>query len=359
MSLMKILYLYAELMGYVLAPIRELSERYGVELHVFHWDTKKITPFQHQNVQNVTLYGRSVYSTAMIKKLARCIDPDLVVVSGWIDSGYLRVARLLRKEGIPVVAGFDAQWHGSLRQYTASFLSFLLKHCFSHAWVSGPYQFEFARRLGFKKSEIIFNLYSSDLQLFNDAYNQYKHTKKIGYPHRFLFVGRFERIKAVDLLVDAWNRLEGQRKDWELHFIGNGSLKSYLRSQPDVTVRDFIQPEMLREEILRSGCFLLPSRIEPWGVVIHEFSAAGLPIICSDVCGAAPVFVIPGLNGFLFKSENVASLCDKILNIINLDDQMLLKMSEESHLAGQRITPQMSAASLLSVAGIVTVIDEK
>lgn len=356
---MKILYLYAEVMGYTLTTIRELNERYGAELHVVHWDTKKLTPFQHQHTKNATFYGRSAYSTAMIKELTRRIDPDLVVVSGWMDRGYLQVARLLRKKGIPVVTGFDDQWHGSLQQYAASFLSFLLKRYFSHAWVSGPYQYEYARRLGFKKQEIIFNLYSADIELFNKAFYQAKISKQNNYPHRFLFVGRFEKIKGLDLILAAWRELLGQKKDWELHFIGNGSLKSYLQSQPDITVRDFMQPEMLGEEILDAGCFLLPSRGEPWGVVIHEFTAAGLPVICSDVCGAAPVFVIPGLNGFLFESENVASLREKILKIINLDDQTLLKMSEESHRAGQRITPEMSAASFLSILDNVKVEDNK
>jgi glycosyltransferase involved in cell wall biosynthesis len=337
-------------MGYVLATIRELSERYGAEIHVVHWDTKKLTPFQHQQIKNTTFYGRSGYSTSMIKDLVCSITPDLVVVSGWMDKGYLQVARLVRKKGIPVVAGFDDQWYGSFRQHVASFLGFFLKRYFTHAWVAGPYQFEFARRLGFKKNDIVFNLYSADLQLFNDAYKQYKNAKQKKYPHRFLFVGRLEKIKAVDLLVKSWNQLEGQRKDWELHFIGNGSLANYVQGQTAVTVRDFMQPESLKDEILGAGCFILPSRGEPWGLVLHEFAAAGLPIICSDICGSAAVFLNHGLNGFRFESGNIQSLSEQMLKIISADDHKLREMSEHSHRLGQQITPVLSAASLISIA---------
>ncbi|NOG82950.1 MAG: glycosyltransferase family 4 protein [Planctomycetes bacterium] len=332
-----------------MATIREFSLNYGAEVHVVHWDTKKLTPFQHQPVNKVSFYGRSLHSIAKIRELAVQVNPDLVVVSGWQDKGYLQVARMLKKKGVPAVTGFDDQWFGTFRQRGASSLKFYLKLYFSHAWVSGPYQFEYARRLGFKKSEIVFDLYSADLSIYNDVYNESIDTKKKRYPHRFLFVGRFERIKAVELLVKAWHKLNDKRKDWELQFIGNGSLKSFLQTQTGIMVHDFMQPDRLKDEITAAGCFILPSRSEPWGVVIHEFTAAGLPIICSDVCGAAPVFLVHGLNGYRFESENIDSLVEQMLKIINCDDQKLVEMSDVSHQLGQKITPSLSAANLLSI----------
>lgn len=150
-------------------------------------------------------------------------------------------------------------------------------------------------------------------------------------------------------MIQAWENLKDERKDWELCFIGNGSLKSYLIEQHDVIVKDFMQPENLITEIEYSGCFILPSREEPWALVLHEFSAAGLPIICSNVCGASTVFVIPKYNGFVFNLNVVYSLENKMREIINSSDQDLSIMSQNSHTLGQRITPEIVAASLLSV----------
>ena len=52
---MKILYLYAEVMGYTMATIRKLSER-GNEVHVVHWDHKKLTPYQAPALPVAPLY---------------------------------------------------------------------------------------------------------------------------------------------------------------------------------------------------------------------------------------------------------------------------------------------------------------
>ena len=346
---MRILYLYAEVFGYTMATIRELTLRYGAKIHVVHWDKEKLTPFQHECTENVSFYPRSEYSVVKMEHLARNIRADLVVCSGWMDNGYLQIARMLRKKGVPVVTAIDTQWNGTIRQHAASIFGFYLKRYFSHAWVAGSYQFEFARRLGFKKKEIILDLYSADTDLFNAAHSAYKKAKESRYPHRFLFVGRLEYIKAVDLLVDAWAKLEEKKKHWELTFVGNGSLKDSLQKQSGITVKHFMQPDFLTQEIRDAGCFILPSRREPWGVVIHEFAAAGLPLICSDACGAAQTFLIHGLNGFRFESGNVDSLANQMLKIVGSADEVLYRMSEQSHELAQRITPTTSATNLISI----------
>jgi len=345
---MKILYLYAEVMGYTLATIRELKERYDADLHVVHWDKKKLTPFALKG-NDATFYARSALSVDALKELALKINPDLVVVSGWMDKGYLRVARLLRKRRIPIVIGFDDQWLGTPVQLLAVPFRSALKCFFSHAWVSGPYQFEYASKMGFRKNKIIFNLYSADLALFNEAYEQTLQEKKKHYPHRFLFVGRFEKIKGLDLLIRTWRDLDGEQGDWKLHLIGNGSLAPYLREQEGIVVREFMQPEKFKDEIAASGCFLLPSRQEPWGVVIHEFATAGLPILCSDCCGAAATFLIDGFSGYRFSTGNSQSLQQQMRRIIETDDDELYRMSMCSHELGQHITPALSAASLVSI----------
>jgi glycosyltransferase involved in cell wall biosynthesis len=93
----------------------------------------------------------------------------------------------------------------------------------------------------------------------------------------------------------------------------------------------------------------VPSRKEPWGLVLHEFSAAGLPIICSDECGAAPLFIVPNYNGYMFKALDIEDLVNQMLKIINMSDDQLVRMSQKSHFLGQRITPEISAASFMSI----------
>lgn len=347
---MKILYLYADLLGYQIPIFKKYVEKYKADVHVVYWDHKKNTPYILPLLDNITYYKRSGFQKRQLIDFVSSLNPDIVYISGWMDKGYLSAVKVLRKRGVPVISGFDDMWCGTLRQLLASWLFPLVKdRYFSHAWVAGPYQYEFAKNLGFKNNQIIFNCLSADLRIFNDSYSKPIEAKSKKYPHRFLYAGRFEPIKGVDLLIDAWKNIQGQKKDWELCIIGNGSLGDELANQTGVIVKDFMQPEQLAEEIEKCGCFILPSRKERWGLVLHEFSAAGLPVICSDTCGAAPVFVIPGYNGFIFKSCSVKDLEQKMLKIINSSDDNLILMSENSHKVGQKITPEIAVASFMSI----------
>ena len=333
-----------------MATIRNLAER-GLDVHVVHWDHNKLTPYQAPIVPNVFVYNRSTLTVDAMLQLADKINPAVVVVSGWMDKGYMAVAKNLRARGLPIVMGIDGQWHGTIKQCLQVLLARAgyFAQFYSHAWVAGLYQFEYVRKLGFDKGNIVYDLYSADLIAFNKSYINSINIKKLHYPHRFLFVGRFEPIKGLNVLLQAWEHLSTKRSDWELHLIGNGSLKDKLLSTSGVVVKDFMHPEQLIQEVASSGCFLLPSCGEPWGVVVHEFTAAGLPIIVSDVVGAASTFLISGVNGYSFKVNDPRSLVKRMQQIIDMSDHELNAMSVHSHTLSQRITPETSAGNLLSV----------
>jgi glycosyltransferase involved in cell wall biosynthesis len=346
----KILYLYAEVMAYTMATLKALVEA-GAEVHVVHWDDKKLTPYRMPAYRQVYTYSYSQHTLDSLMQLAATLQPDVTVVSGWQEQRYLKVARRLRQQGRVVVTAFDGQWQGGLKQYLAAGLGLMgfFSRYFSHAWVAGAYQFEYARRLGFHKNNIVFDLLSADLSLFQNCYQSHLDVKQIRYPHRFLFVGRFEPIKGLDTLLAAWQTLRAAWGDWELHLIGNGSLKERLMATPGIVVKDFMEPDQLVNELAESGCLILPSLGEPWGVVVHEFAAAGLPLIVSDVVGAATTFLVSGLNGYTFKVNDVGELAKAIGRIINLSDPHLMEMSHASHRLSNRITPLTSARNLLSL----------
>jgi glycosyltransferase involved in cell wall biosynthesis len=138
-----------------------------------------------------------------------------------------------------------------------------------------------------------------------------------------------------------------------LTLIGNGTLKAKLeelfQAYNEVEIVDFLQPEQLVEEIVNYGAFILPSRKEAWGVVIHEFCAAGFPILTSSVCGASTMFLKHGFNGYQFKSEDAGDLKNQLINIFNQKESELIKMGKRSHLLAQAITPQSWASTLLSI----------
>jgi len=350
-SNIKILYLYAEIMSYTEATLKELENK-NVELHIVHWDKQKITPYKISNKLKSKFYNRSNYDADKIRNLIKSISPNLIVVSGWMDRGYLNAIQSINNKKIPIVCAIDGQWHNTPKQVLAKILGKLgyFKKYFSHAWVAGNYQYEFARNIGFEKKKIIYDLYSADIDKFHKVFQENLAVKSKFYPHRFLFLGRFEKTKNILLLLDAWKLCEPHRKDWELVLIGNGSLKKDIKNDKSIIVKNFKQSNELLKEFAKSGCAILPSRSEPWGVVLHEFAASGLPIICSDICGARTSFLIYGYNGYEFEYDSVSSLSQKMKKIINSSDADLRDMSYKSLNLSKRISPTTSATNLLSIA---------
>jgi glycosyltransferase involved in cell wall biosynthesis len=156
-------------------------------------------------------------------------------------------------------------------------------------------------------------------------------------------------VKGLDTLLQAWSLLDGRRGGWELHLVGNGSLRDRLEAAPGVVVKEFMQPDRLVGEISEAGCVVLPSRDDPWGVVVHEFAAAGLPLVISDAVGAGTMFLIPGMNGYRFKVGDAVDLARAIKTVIDHTDQELLEMGRASAMLAGRITPETSAGNLMSV----------
>jgi glycosyltransferase involved in cell wall biosynthesis len=347
---MKILYLYSELVGYQIPIFEEYTKRYGAFVHVVSWDKNKLKPYTPPILDNVIYYKRSEYTKEGLKILAATIDPDIIYISGWMDRGYLAVVKKFIKIGVPVVTGFDDQWKGNLRQRIASFLfPFIRKNYFSHAWVTGPYQYEYARRFGFKNNEIIFNLLSCNTQLFNRGIQNLK-TKAEDYPKTFLYVGNFRHVKGTDILVEAFKEYQQKYNgNWKLICVGNGEMQSLLESVQDVEIIGFTSQNELVEITKRAGAFILPSRSEQWGVVVHEFAAAAMPLILSENVGAKPEFFIENYNGLSYADNSPTNLAKKMFIMSTKDSTELVEMSKNSCLLSQKITPQISAASFLSL----------
>ena len=351
---MRILYLYTELMGYNLPVLRQLVERYGATIDVIHWNQNKLTPYKPDAIAGVTFHERTAFSqTGMVDFALKCA-PQVVYITAWMDRGYLPVARALKARGVPVVTGLDSQWTGSLRQRIgAQLVRWVYKpRYFSHVWVPGPLQFEYAARIGFHKDEVICNLLTGDSPLFSRAAQARASTAPGAYPRSFLFVGRFAQDKGIDTLVSAYD-IYRQRYGgtWGLTCVGNGPMQPLLDNHPGIVVEPFLSQSELVERAQCAGAFVLPSRYEPWGVVVHEFATAGLPLILSASVGARLQFLIDGYNGYTIPDGTAQSLAATMHRLETLDDARLSTMGAASASLAQAITPEIAAASLMSVVG--------
>jgi len=72
-------------------------------------------------------------------------------------------------------------------------------------------------------------------------------------------------------------------------------------------IRGDLPEEALAAEYVAADVFALLSPHEPWGVVVNEAAASGLPLVLSDRVGAAYDLLRDGENGFLVPAGDVAA----------------------------------------------------
>lgn len=345
---MKILFLYTELAEYFLACVHAFIFNRNAEVHIVRYAVNKEAPFLFAFPDNLKIYERNQFSKKSIMDLADKISPDVIYCSGWIDKEYLSVCEKYRHK-IPVIVGFDGKWTGSFRQRLGVlFKEITINKYFSHCWIPGNPQMEFAIRLGFDKKNILSGFYSCDYNFFHDIYSGAIESKKRKFPHRFIFVGRYYEFKGVQYLWQAFSELSDESKnDWELWCFGTGNVHPV--QHPKIKHFGFVQPKEMARYISETGVFILPSRFEPWGVVVHEFAAAGFPLLCSHAVGAASVFLKENENGFIFQSKNLNELKSVMRKIIAMSDEQLFQMGEKSAELASQITPDKWANTLRSV----------
>lgn len=342
---MKLVFLILEYVPHQIYIIQEVLTKPDVEVLAYSVNDKyNISNCFNERFRNKLMKNFSV--AEMLVEISS-FNPNAVVVGGWAYKKYNKVSCVLKKRmNIPIISYSDTQWRGDWTQIINSLISpFYLKRIYTHLWVSGVYQYEYARKLGFKKSEIIFNALSCQVKLFENLSLQRKQSE---YPKNFIYVGRFVPEKGLNYLLDAWKRID-EKKGWTLTLIGEGPLKDDYLKEKNIIVKNFMPHDEVLKEMSKSGCFILPSIYEPWALVIHEAAAAGLPIICTEVCGAAPHFVIDYYNGFKVKPKDADDLKIAMENIISLELNEILLYSKNSRQLSKNITPSIGAASLMAL----------
>ena len=138
-------------------------------------------------------------------------------------------------------------------------------------------------------------------------------------PEDFVFgtVGRLVAFKAHSDLIDAFGRVEGEMPDARLIIIGRGPLEAELKArvaaaglQGRVLIHGFLDDAA--RYMTAFDAFVLPSRHEPFGLVLLEAMISRVPVTASD--SGAPGEVLDQ-KGLLFPSGDPATLAQRLLTI--------------------------------------------
>lgn len=297
------------------ASWRELAQRPGIELHVIHpkqlWE--KTNPFLAdplllQGISNDMFDSGSHNVDQWLLKTVAGKRPHIVVLCGWVYRPYSRLVRAKELEHVSVLVGMDSPWRGTWRQRLARFRLGSLVRRLSLVVTSGERSSEYARRIGVPQNRIRSGFYGFNHERF-DAAAVGRSSLPGEWPRQFLFVGRYVPQKGLDTLMKAYAAYHASVVDpWGLTCCGYGDSGSLLQGIAGVTDAGFMHPDDLPSVLIRHGAFILPSRFEPWGVVIAEAAASGLPVICTTACGAGVDLVRPYYNGLVVPPDDVAAL---------------------------------------------------
>jgi glycosyltransferase involved in cell wall biosynthesis len=149
-----------------------------------------------------------------------------------------------------------------------------------------------------------------------------------------LFVGRFDRHKGGDIVIEAFGRVLNEVPAARLWFVGpdrgcvaddghSWSLPEFVRARLPGALEDgkVVCPGQLSAAALaplrRSAVVtVVASRYETFCYTVAEAMAAGSPLVATRV-GAIPELVRDGSNGLLCRPGEAADLADKILAVLS------------------------------------------
>lgn len=80
--------------------------------------------------------------------------------------------------------------------------------------------------------------------------------------------------------------------------------------------------------------FAMPARDEPFGAVVAEALAHGLPVICSSSCGARSC-IVNGVNGLVFESDSFEDFRDSLAYLVR-NPTVLSEMKQQARLFAER-----------------------
>ncbi len=143
-----------------------------------------------------------------------------------------------------------------------------------------------------------------------------------------LYVGRIDPDhKGLSDLLRGLAEMK-ERKNVTLRIVGEDwgggnalqSLARKLHIDHRVLWTGGVPPDALRREYALADLFVLPSHLEPFGIVLLEAMAAGLPVVATSV-GGIPEVVQGGLTGLLVPPRDPSALA-RALDTLVADPQL-------------------------------------
>jgi 1,2-diacylglycerol 3-alpha-glucosyltransferase len=380
---LKVALIFINLGPYHFARARALAETEGISpffIELVGFDDSH--PWQVPNkyrssIKLTTLSNNTRASTDYLHLSGKLIetlddlDPTIVVTSSYRPLVMLSAARWARSRNKVGVLLFESARSDRPRYRTIEALKrAVIRRYYAAAFVGGDLHRDYLVELGVPPSRIWrpYDVVDNDhfaarSALARVAAAQWR--QALGLPeHYFLYVGRYSPEKNLLSLIEAYRLYRAKRAaPWSLVLVGDGPQSIALqtlvsRSRLEgVIFKPFAQYDELPTYYALAECFVLASTSEPWGLVVNEAMACGLPVIVSKLCGCVPELVYEGKNGLCFDPYDLGSMVTALSTLSSLDASARQEMGERSRTIISRFTPRTWAANLSECLRTIGAID--
>ena len=289
-----------------------------------------------------------------ILKQIRVFNPDVVNITGFYTWVHLAIIAYCKFSGIKVIMSNDSTRGDNV---AVGWKEILKKKIIS--WCSGFFCFgtlakEYMLALGAKPAQILAvhcGVVENDkvIELFEEAKQSLQNQQ---FPkNNFIYVGRFFEHKNLLLLLKAFQKAN-KNIDWGLILLGGGVQQGELEqfSKENALKNVFLVEGKPWYEVPQflaiSSVLVLPSKSEPWGLVVNEAMACKMPVIVSDKCGCHADLVAPSKNGFVFKHDSEDEL-SKYLTFFIENPAEIEKMGANSYEIIQQYSPQKAVGEMI------------
>lgn len=138
--------------------------------------------------------------------------------------------------------------------------------------------------------------------------------------HTIMWCARFLKLKHPELPIQMAARLKEKGYKFVLDMYGSGeefepakALVKYLNVEDVVNFKGNMPNDDILKAMREHELFLFTSdKNEGWGAVANESMSNGCAIVASDAIGSIPFLVNDGVNGCVFESCKLDSLCEKV-----------------------------------------------
>lgn len=285
--------------------------------------------------------------------------PD-VVWSSYSTLHGLYASFWAKKNGAKFIFSTVTNKFDSKRNFAVDFFKGLLLRCFDGAFVGGKLSLEYLIDLKFDPAKTAVGSNYADNDNFARSVESAKcslgSSGKLsdGY---LLYVGRLLELKNLTRVIDAYKILTERGVSLRpFYIVGDGPYRTEFEKQVrDLGLYDLIFLEgnkclsNLHMYYANASAIILPSTYEPWGLVINEAMASGLPIIVSSKCGCSQDLVRIGRNGWRFDAYDFNEMVKVLEEYNNTSIEQLSAMGEESRQIIEEYSPENFAKKGLAL----------